>query len=139
MKEIFYCINYIEKKWKDKNGLLVEVILIFFILNIIDINISLWYGILILFVWIVIWYIASGRYIFPSSKYIVVYCIKTNNNTSSYYKNVFRKLNSKLDTFKLNEVVKIYNISSEIINNTKQAENYRRKRVRGQVLQYWKW
>ena len=128
MKEIFFCIDYIEKKWKDKIGLLLELILIFFILNKIGINISLWYSILILLAWIVIWYIASGRYIFPSSKYIVVYCIKTDNDTLRYYKNIFSKLNSKLDTFKLNEVVKIYNISSEIINNTKQAEIYRSKK-----------
>jgi tetratricopeptide (TPR) repeat protein len=128
MKEIFFCINYIEKKWKDKIGLLLELILIFFILNKIGLNIPLWYSILILLAWIVIWYIASGRYIFPSSKYIIIYCIKTDNETLNYYKKIFSKLNSKLDNFKLNEVVKISNISSEIINNIKQAKIYREKR-----------
>ena len=88
----------------------------------------MWIGGHRLLAWIVIWYIASGRYIFPSSKYIIIYCIKTDNETLNYYKKIFSKLNSKLDNFKLNEVVKISNISSEIINNIKQAKIYREKR-----------
>jgi len=128
MKELFNYITFIEKKWKSKIGLLVETILIFLLLVEFRVNIFQWYSIFILSIWIVIWYIASGRYIFPSSRYIIVYCIKTDNETLTYYNKIFIKLNSKLDNFKLNEVVKISNISSEIINNTKQAEIYREKK-----------
>jgi tetratricopeptide (TPR) repeat protein len=128
MKEIFFYLMFIEKKWKSKIGLLVEIVLIFLLLVKFRVNIFQWYSILILLTWITIWYIACGRYIFPSSKYIVIYCIKTDNETLNHYKKIFKKLSDKLDTFRLNEIVKIYDISSEIINNTRQAEIYRKKK-----------
>jgi len=125
MKEILFYLDFIEKNWKSKIGLVFGFFLIPFLLKIIGINIFRWYIVIILLTWAISWYVASGRYIFPSEKYIVIYCIKTNEDTLSSYKKIFSKLSSKLDTFGLSEFVKIYNISSEIINNSKQAENYR--------------
>ena len=75
--------------------------------------------------WAIFWYFKSGRIIMPVSKYTIIFCIKTDENSSRHYEKVFKELQNKIDNFNLAKGIRLINISSDIINNKTQAEKYR--------------
>lgn len=116
---------FLKRNWKSFRGLIVVTILL--ILACFNLNIP--YRLYVIpglgFIWILYWLIKSGRFIFPTNKYLIILCIKTDQNSADEYKKLFYKLQNELDALNLTKSVKLTDISSDIINNTKQAVRYR--------------
>lgn len=122
---IKYLVELFKKYWRSLFGLFIGVLLIVILFSFLDITYKLYICLSCLFLWGVIWFFSSGRIILPSNKRTIVFSIKTDDQSLNYYQKVFYKLQQTMDTYKLNKKINIYNISPDIINNTKQAEKYR--------------
>lgn len=120
-----WALGFLKRNWKSFSGLIVVILL----LIIACFNLSIPYRLYVIpglgFSWILFWLIKSGRFIFPTSRYSIVFCIKMDENSANQYKKMFYKLQNELDILNLTKSVKLTDISSDIINNTKQAVRYR--------------
>jgi len=117
--------SFLKRNWNSFLGLIVVIILI--ILTCFNLNIP--YKLYVVsglgIIWILYWLIKSGRFLLPTSKYSIVFCIKKDENSADQYKKMYYKLQNELDILNLTKSVKLTDVSSDIINNTKQAVRYR--------------
>jgi len=118
-------IDLLKKGWKSLLGLICGISLIIIVCCYFNIPYKLYVIPCLVFIWIIVWSIKSGRFIFPTNKYLIIFCIKTDQNSADEYKKLFYKLQNELDAINLTKRVKLTDISSDIINNTKQAVRYR--------------
>lgn len=118
-------ISLLKKNWKSILGLLSGILIIIIIGFPLNIPFKPYVILSLSVIWILLWIIKSGRFVFPTSKYLIAFCIKADDKARVHYKKVFDKLQKELDTFNLSKSIKILNISPDIVSNRKQAEKYR--------------
>lgn len=74
------------------------------------------------------WLFDSGRLLLPKSKFTVVFCLKPQDAISTkHIQNSISILNRELDKLGLLEKFRTINIGQDIINNKREAHNYRGK------------
>lgn len=121
-----WAIDFLKKNWKSLLGLIIGILFLIILCFTLKIPYRLYVILCLIFIWILFWSIKSGRFIFPTSKYSIIFCIKTDDRSVDQYKKMFYKLQNEFDTLNLTKSLALIDISSDIIKNTKQAEKYRR-------------
>jgi tetratricopeptide (TPR) repeat protein len=120
-----WAFGFLKRNWMSFSGLIFVIVLLIMTCFKLGIPYKLYVISGLAFIWILFWFIKSGRLIFPTNKYLIIFCIKTDQKSVDEYKKLFFKLQNELDALNLTKSVKLKDISSDIINNTKQAERYR--------------
>lgn len=77
---------------------------------------------------LIFWCFHSGRIIFPKSKYTVIFCLKAQDSKSTkHIQHSLSLLTTELDKLGLLEKFRLKTIGQDIIENKKEAHNYREK------------
>jgi len=124
-KLIGLALDSLKKDARTIRGLLGGILLIVLICLLFKVPFCLYIVPALILIWIIIWFLNSGRGIFPSNKYSLIFCIKTDEKSKLHYEKVLEKLKIKLDNFNISKEVRLINIASDIINNREQAIKYR--------------
>ena len=69
-----WALGFLKRNWRSFSGLIVLIALL--IMTCFKLNIPLYVILGLAFGWILIWLIKSGRFIFPTNKYLIIFCIK---------------------------------------------------------------
>lgn len=125
MKGLFdLALGSLKKEPKTIGGLLGGILLISLICYIIKIPFVLYIAPALILLWMAFWFCKSGRFILPTNKYTLIFCIKTDDKSKLHFEKVLEKLRIKLDNFNISKEVKIINIASDIINKREEAVQY---------------
>ncbi len=119
-------------QWKTKKGFgAVIIIILLSIPWLIQQSIPLIYllcGISgVFFIWIIGWFILSGRVIIPSSKKIVIFCFDVDSEAHKNYKRVLKRIYASINDLGLSQKIKLTNIAKDIITDKVSAHKYREK------------
>lgn len=120
-----FALDTLKRNPKTLSGLLSGTLLIMLICIACKIPYCMYVVPILIFLWGGIWFLKSGRGIFPSNKYTLVFCIKTDEKSKQHYEKILEKLKTKLDNLNISKEIRIINIAPDIINNREQAVNYR--------------
>ena len=136
MKNIIECLTFFGHYGKTKRGLITAYILVVvywscFIFPLYKENvnlfftITLWYFFISFLLLLILWTIYSGR-IPLRPKFTVVFCLKSKDAKSDkYIQDTISIIKQELDKLNLLGKIKIKPIGEDIINNKKEAHNYR--------------
>ena len=138
MKEIYELLNYLWTFRKNKRGLFTAyflvsgvywTIIVKFLPNqaLISQEGIFYYTTILLFVSL-IWFLQSGRFIFPNNKFTVVFSIKPKGvQDNSYIQDAISKLQRELEILGLRDKIKIILAGQDFIERVKSAHKYRER------------
>ena len=78
-------------------------------------------------IWILTWFILSGRIIFPTSRKIVIFCFNVDSEAHKNHERVLKRIYSSINEFRLTNKIKVFNIARDVITDKVKAHKYREK------------
>jgi len=138
MKEIYELLNYFWTFRKNKRGLFVAcflasgacwtIIFKFFSSEKQIFQTGIIWNISILIAFFLFWFLSSGRFIFPSNKFTVVFSLKAKDMKSNLYiQDAISKLNRELEILGLRDKFRIVLAGQDFIDRIKLAHRYRER------------
>lgn len=119
------------KEWKTRKGffVVISLLLLSFVYSKIPLTFySYSVFIVVLLLWIIIWFIGSGRVVIPvSGKKVIVMSFKVDAEGQRNYSRILADLSRKIGELQLSNKIRIINATSDLIENKQRAAEYRKK------------
>lgn len=132
-KLIFEKLLSLLNDWKTKQGffvicLLIILIFIWVIQQFHHFQIVIIITCCVFVLWTIVWYICSGRFIFPVyPRKLVVLSINVDHEGQKNYRRILKQIKCSIDDIGLDDKIKIKMLAPDVLTNEKKAHKFQKR------------
>lgn len=122
-------LTHLQCNWRTVKGLVITCLLILAAVNSLTLIprswiFSLCFTLLLIFCWLVLWSVLSGRIVFYSSKMTIILCIEADWDGYKNYNRTITKIFADIRSYNLFDKIRIKTAGHDLIKIEKDAQNY---------------